>query len=388
MALTVGTRLGHYDVTALIREGGTDTCGTPPTPGSAARRFQMNERCLGAVLTMMTVVFLPLPFPTSGQIQAQAQTATANAWTPPRTPDGQPDLQGVWLNNSATPLERPQVLEGRRFLTDEEVTELKQRADRIFKAGDSDFAGGDNVFLAAFANLDQYTNPNSTSGSVEMIEREFDNRTSMIVDPPDGQIPRLTPDAQQRQAGAAAARQEPPAGPEYLSSWVRCITRGLPRLGAGIYSYYQILQTPGYMVLMMETIHDARIIPLDGRGHLGATVRQWLGDSRGRWEGDTLVVETANFSPTSNFRGSGENLRLVERFTRLGPDTLEHQIAIDDPTTWSTAWTAELRLTQTQHPIYEFACHEGNHRAMRGILAGARLEDEAKTAEEAAKGSR
>ena len=276
----------------------------------------MNERYLGPVLTMMAVV-LPLLVVTSGQIQAQAQTATANAWTLPRTPAGQPDLQGVWLSNSATPLERPEVLNGRQLLTDEEVTELKRRADRIFKTGDSDFAGGDGVFLAAFTNLDQYTNPNSTSGSVEMIEREFENRTSMIVDPPDGQIPPLTPQAQQRQAEAAAARQHPPAGPEDLSSWVRCITRGLPRLGgtsgAGIYSYYQILQTPRYMVLMMETIHDARIIPLDGREHLGATVRQWLGDSRGRWEGDTLVVETSNFSPKSNFRGSRENLRLVER---------------------------------------------------------------------------
>ena len=229
------------------------------------------------------------------------------------------------------------------------------------------------MFLAAFTNLDQYTNPNSTSGSVEMIEREFENRTSMIVEPPDGRIPPLTAQAQQRQAEAAAARQSPPVGPEDLSSWVRCITRGLPRLGgtsgAGIYSYYQILQTPGYVALMMETIHDARIIPLDGREHLGKSVRQWLGDSRGRWDGDTLVVETTNFSPKSNFRGSRENLRLVERFTRVGPDTLEHRIAIDDQTTWATAWTArasahadplpDLRVRVSRRESSRHAGHSG-----------------------------
>ncbi len=322
------------------------------------------------------------------------QTVTTKKWTPPLTPDGRPDLQGVWLSNGATPLERPKELEGRLFLTDAEVAELKARADRIFKDAsvNSDFASGDSVFLAARANVEQYNNPtHSTSSSLEMVEREFDNRTSLIVDPPDGRIPPLTPAAQRRQAAAAAAAQRPPAGPEDLSNANRCITFGVPRLGgnfgAGPYSYYQILQTRDYVVLLMEVIHEARIIPLDGRPHLPPGIRQWDGDSRGRWEGKTLVVDTTNFSPKSNFMGSAENLHLVERFTRVAPDTLNYEITLDDPTTWTKPWTAMLRLKQTQDEIYEFACHEGNPLEIMGILGAARADEKA-AAEAAAKRSR
>jgi len=277
-------------------------------------------------------------------------------------------------------------LEGRQFLTDDEVAELKKRADRLFKDGNSDFASGDNAFLAAFANVEQYKNPNiSTGSSLEMVEREFDHRTSLIVDPPDGKIPPLT-EAQQRQA-AAESRQRLPAGPEDLSNALRCITFGVPRLGgnfgAGPYSYYQILQSPSYVVLIMEIIHEARIIPLDGRPHLSQSIRQWSGDSRGRWEGKTLVVDTTNFSTKSTFMGSAENLHLIERFTRVAPDAIQYEITLDDPTTWTKPWTAMIRLKQTQDKIYEFACHEGNYHVMVGMLAGARAEE--KAAEEAAK---
>jgi hypothetical protein len=307
--------------------------------------------------------------------------AAATTWTPPVTPDGQPDLQGVWLSNSATPLERPKALEGKQFLTDAEVAELKKRAERLFKDGNSDFASGDNAFLAAFANVEQYKNPNiSTGGSLEMVEREFDNRTSLIVDPPDGKIPALTPAAQRRQAGTEA-RMLHPAGPEDYTNPLRCITYGVPRLGgnfgAGPYSYYQILQTRGYVVILMEMIHEARIIPLDGRPHLSRNIRQLNGDSRGRWEGKTLVVDTTNFSPTSNFMGSAENLHVVERFTRVGPDTLKYELTFDDPTTWTKPWTAMIRLKQTQEKIYECACHEGNYQVMVDMLAGARAEENA-----------
>jgi len=170
----------------------------------------------------------------------------------------------------------------------------------------------------------------------------------------------------------------------------RCITWGVPRLGgnsgAGPYSYYQILQTPGYLVLTMETNHDARIIPLDGRPHLPQSLRQWHGDSRGRWEGNTLVVETTNFSPKSNFMGSAENLHLVERFTRVAPDTINYEITLNDPATWTKSWTAVIRLKQTQDKIYEFACHEGSYDVMVGILAGARAQEQAE--EDAAKARR
>ena len=320
------------------------------------------------------------------------KAAATKRWTPPRTPDGQPDLQGVWLSNSATPLERPKAFEGREFLTDDEVAELKRRAARLFQSDNGDFAGGDNFFRALLANPEHYKNPNATEGADDMIERKFDNRTSLIVDPPDGKIP-WTPEGQKRQAAAVAARQaSDAAGAKDLPNDARCLTYGVPRLGdpygAGPFSYYQILQGPGYVVLMMEYIHEARIIaldgPLGGRPHLRESLRQLDGDSRGRWEGNTLIVDTTNFSAQSFFMGSAENLHLVERFTRVAPDTIHYEITLDDPTTWTKPWKAEMPLKQTQEAIYEVACHEGNIEVMHNILAGARAADTA--AEGAGKG--
>jgi hypothetical protein len=289
---------------------------------------------------------------------------------------GQTDLQGVWLSSSATPLERPKGLEGKPFLTDAEVAELKKRAQRLFKQGNSDFASGDNAFLAAYANVEQYKNPNiSTGGAEDMVDREFDNRTSLIVDPPDGKLPALTPAAQRRQAAAEEAAKHPATRPEDLTNFIRCITFGVPRVGgnfgAGPYSYYQIFQTAGYVVLFTEMIHEARIIPLDGRPHLPQNIRLWSGDSRGRWEGKTLVVDTTNFSTKSNYMGSGENLHLVERFMRIAPNRIDYTVTIDDPTTWTKPWTAVVRLKQTPEHIYEFACHEGNYVSMVSMLSGA-----------------
>ena len=308
----------------------------------------------------------------------QSQTSVA-PWPPPRTPDGQPDLQGVWLSKSATPLQRPEALAGREFLTAQEVIELRNRADLLFRDGTNDFAAGDNLFLATLADVDQYNNPRSTCTSLAMLEREFDHHTSLIEDPRNGRLPPLTPAAQRRRRAAAAVEMSPP-GPDALSAWVRCITRGLPRLGgtsgAGIYGYYQIFQVPGYVVLVMETIHDVRIIPLDGRPHLPTRIRQWHGDSRGRWEGTTLVVETTNFSPKATVLGSDENLHLVERFTRIAPDTISYEVTVTDPTAWMAPWTVRMPLSQTDEALYEFACHEGNHYAMVGILAGARMHDD------------
>jgi hypothetical protein len=308
-----------------------------------------------------------------------ALAGQTKTWTPPVTADGQPDLQGTWLDNSATPLERPKELEGRQFLTDKEVAELKQRADRLFNNGYSDFAGGDSFFLAALRNLDQYKNPATTGYSDNMVPREFDNRTSLVVDPPDGRVPPLTPEGKKRQAAAIAAIsfQRPPAGPQDLSSAMRCITPGVPRIGgrwgAGNDGYYEIMQSHGYVIFFMEAFHDARIIPLDGRPHL-TEIRAWNGDSRGRWEGKTLVVDTTNFSPKSSFMGAAENLHLVERFTRLAADTLEYRVTIDDATTWTKPWTVLVRLKQTKDKLYEFACHEGN-LPMMGTLSGARAQE-------------
>ena len=301
---------------------------------------------------------------------------TADAWEPPRTADGRPDLQGVWLNNVATPLERLPELAGRSHLTPEEVATLAARADRIFAAGRSAFATPESAFRAALQNVETYV-AWSTSSSIGMVDVTFTDRTSLVVDPPDGRIPALTPAAEAR-AAAVDRGWEFKTGPEDLSSIHRCITTGVPRLGgnfgAGPYTFYQIVQTPTHLAFVSEAFHEARIIPIDGPPRLPAGVRQWNGASRGRWEGDTLVVETTNFSPRSYYRGSAEGLHLVERFTRAGPDTLAYRVTLTDPGTWASPWTAEVPLQRREQPIYEFACHEGN-KSIVGMLRTARLED-------------
>jgi hypothetical protein len=301
---------------------------------------------------------------------AIASAQPTKGWAPAFTSNGQPDLQGNWVNKNATPLERPKQLEGREFLTDAEVAELKARAVRIFGRGNSDAANGDAVFLAALANVEQYKSENAT-GLTLFLDREFDNRTSLIVDPPDGKIPAYTPAGQQRRAAGAKATnmRTPPDRAQDMTTFQRCITFGVPMPRPGPFtSYYQILQSPGYVVIVMEAIHDARIIPLDGRPHLPQNIRTWNGDSVGHWEGQTLVVDTTNFSPKDDFMGAAENLHLVERFTRVAPDEIRYEMTVDDPTTWTRPWTAMLRLKHTDEKIFEIACHEGNFRIMEDML--------------------
>jgi hypothetical protein len=316
---------------------------------------------------------------TASATSPQPQTSRSTAWKLPHTPDGEPDLQGVWLNNSATPLERPKALEGRSSLTDAEVENLKRNADRLFRDGNADLPVGDSLFLTALANPEQYRSPNGSNRSAAyMVAREFEHRTSLIVDPADGRIPALTPEAQRRRA-ALAAKERALAGPEDLNNNTRCVTTGVPRIGgAGAdpqYGHYQIAQGRGYVAILMETIHDTRIIPLDGRPHLPQSIHQWSGDPRGRWDGATLVVDTTNFAPTSNFLGSSDRLHLVERFTRVSPDTIDYEVTADDPTTWTKPWTVLVHLKQLTVNVYEYACHEGNAHSMEAILAGARRQD-------------
>ena len=315
--------------------------------------------------------------------QRTAQPALG-PYVQPKTPDGQPDIQGVWTNNNATPLERPKMLAGRQFLTDEEVQALKARADELF-AGDGDAAFGDSIFEAVLSDVKQYkpTTFDVQTGNYNafwLVERDFDNRTSLITDPPDGRIPPMLPEAQKRAARDAerlrsTTRAE---GPEDRGLSERCITFGVPDLLAGYNSYYQIYQSPGYVVLVDEKIHDARVIPLDGRPHAPRGLNQWLGDSRGRWEGDTLVVDTINLR--SSFRGASERLHLVERFTRVGPATLHYEIRVDDPDTWTKSWTLMIPLRHTDDAVYEYACHEGNS-GLEKILAGARFEEKEEAAQ-------
>ncbi|MCZ6642706.1 MAG: hypothetical protein O7F71_14095 [Gammaproteobacteria bacterium] len=302
-------------------------------------------------------------------------------WVVPRTPDGRPNLQGVWANNSATPMERPDALAGRDRLTDMEVARLKARSDKLFN-GETDAAFGDAVFKAALAGDEEHVSYDSTTGNYNhfwVVERDFDNRTSLIVDPPDGKIPALTPAAEKRSTARIAYRAEHPADSytDRINS-DRCITYGVPFLGAGYNGYFQISQTPDHVLILQEMIHEARVIPLDGRPHLDPAIRQWTGDPRGHWEGDTLVVETKNFSSKSRFRQAGKNLHLLERFTRTGPDTLQWHLTISDPTTWTKPWTVVILLAKSEDDIFEYACHEGNY-AMEGILSGARSDEMAQS---------
>jgi hypothetical protein len=314
--------------------------------------------------------------------------AGQSGWAVPRTADGRPDLQGVWANNNATPLQRPAALAGKTELSDEELIALRETARELFN-GETDAAFGDSVFEAALAKAKGFKSRDATTGNYNhfwLVERDFDDkRTSLITDPPDGRIPPLTPAAQQRaqaRRGSVGTSTRSEGGGRGYDSWEdrslseRCISFGVPRLGAGYNSYYQIFQNKDHVVLLMETIHDARIISLDGRPHVGGDIRQWHGDSRGRWEGDTLVVETKNYSPKTNVEGANENLNVVERFTRVSADTLNYEVTFNDPTTWTRPWTVMIPLKASQDRVYEFACHEGN-LGMEGILAGARALEKA-----------
>jgi hypothetical protein len=324
------------------------------------------------------------------QVHALAQSVAAKtaktastAWTAPRTADGQPDLQGVWANNNATPLERPKELAGRAFLTPQEVAALQKEAGKLFDNGNSDAAFGDSVFSSVLANLkgtkSGFTSTDGETGdysSVWLVTRDWDNRTSLITDPSDGRLPPVTPAAEKIRAAAAAKRGLPPAGPEDRSLSERCISFGAPRLGAGYNSYFQILQSPKEAVILMETIHDARMIPLDGSPHLPARIQTWLGDSRGHWEGDTLVVDTTNYKPGAFMNISTGKLHVVERYTRTGPDTLKWEITVDDPGAWSKPWSAMVPLRHSKDDLFEYACQEGNY-GLQGILAGARADEKA-----------
>jgi hypothetical protein len=283
----------------------------------------------------------------------------------PRTPDGQPDLQGIWTNATLTPLERPPELRNKAFFTTEEAVEYEKQArerthgDRRDNDPEADLTVGYNDFW-----WDRGTKIVST------------RRTSIIVDPSDGRIPSLTPEAQKKAAARAEARVLHPAdGPEDRSLADRCIMRANPpMLPAGYNNNYQIVQTDGYVVILLEMMHDARIIPLDGRPHLPSNVRQLLGNPHGHWEGNTLVVETTNFTDRTNFRGSGENLRLVERFTRIDKDTLLYQFTVDDPQSFARPWSGEIPMKKTDGPLFEYACHETNY-SMTNMLSSARAEE-------------
>jgi hypothetical protein len=328
-------------------------------------------------LTLLAAVAVALSL-----LPGRAAAQSTHTWTAPRTADGQPDLQGVWANNTATPLERPKALAGREYLTDEEVAALKKKAAELFDNGNSDAAFGDSVYESVLANVkgtkSGFKSIDGETGdysSVWTVARDWDNRTSLIIKPSDGRLPSMTAEAEKRAAGVSFIGR-PAAGPEDRSLSERCITYGSPQLMAGYQSYYQIAQTATSVVILTEMIHDARVIPLDGRPHLPPNIQTWNGDARGHWEGDTLVVDTTNYKPGVFRSVSTEKLHVVERFKRTSADQIQWELTIDDPGAWTKPWTAMIPLRFSKKAIYEYACHEGNY-GLQDILAGARREEKA-----------
>ena len=310
------------------------------------------------------------------QSAAKQATAADKNWTPPRTPDGRPDLQGVWDYRTIAPLERPPELGTKEFFTAEEAakfeSEENQRQNRDLidpEVGGLNYPPGGVIPYNEF-----WYDRGNKLGS---------RRTSLIVDPPDGRLPPWTSEGQKVAELRAARSRDDQLGHPHADSWEdrplqeRCLiglNAGPPMTPGAYNNNVQLLQTPGYVVILNEMVHSARIVPMDGRPH--GNIRQWKGDSRGHWEGDTLVVDTINFKRETNVAGTSANTHLIERFTRTGPDTLAYEFTMDDPTMWTKPWKAVVPMLKSDEPIYEYACHEGNY-AMRSILAGARAADKA-----------
>jgi hypothetical protein len=298
-------------------------------------------------------------------------TAPAKSSSTLRTVDGQPDLQGVWDFRTVTPMERPSELGNKEVFSDQEAEEFAVK--RVQESNVDNLRG---------KTASGASNGQTTTQDVSLAYNEFwfdrgnkvvgTKRTSLVVDPPDGKIPALTPEAKKRLDAERIARERPAEGPEDRSVGERCImgfNSGPPMVPAAYNQNMQIFQTAGHVVVLNEMVHNARIIPLDNRPY--GNIRQWVGMSRGHWEGNTLVVDTRNFSGVTAFRGSSANLHLIERFTRVDKDTLLYEFTAEDPTTWTRKWTAQIPMVRNPQPIYEYACHEGNY-GMEGILSAAR----------------
>ena len=330
----------------------------------------MRHRVLASMCVVAGVVSL-------SALPVAAQTAPRTAW-------GQPDLRGIWDFRTITPLQRPESLAEQEFLTEEEAANLEQEVlDR-----NADLANRPALRTEVTESVDRgadgapgfYNNFWLDRGTRAVGSR----RTSLIIDPPNGRIPDLTASGQRTADARRAYRQEHPA-----DSWVdrsaydRCIlgfNAGPPITPGGYNQNLHLFQTPDHVVLVTEMVHTVRVVPLDGRPVLSDDVRQWSGDSRGHWEGETLVVETSNFNDQRGWRGSTTNMKLVERYTRVDADTLDYEFTVIDPETWTSSWTASIPMRRSLNPMYEYACHEGNH-SMDGILAGRRAEERAAPAQ-------
>ena len=331
----------------------------------------MSYRCSAvmSVLALSIALVGLAPVPVAAQTAKRA--STGKSWTPPRTPDGKPDLQGVWNSATLTPFERPKEFAGKEFFTPQEAAEFTKA--ELYRVDGDRRDGGDNADVGRAYNEFWRDRGKLTP----------ELRTSMIVDPPDGRVPPLTPQAEKIVAARRAAnRGHEFDGPENRSLAERCIqvrNAGPPMIPTNYNSNYQIVQSPGYVALLSEQIHDVRIIPTDRRPHIPSNIRLISGDSVGYWEGETLLVETTNFTDRTAFQDSGEHMKLIERFTRTGPDTLMYEFTVVDPESFTRPWTARYPMTKTNDMIFEYACHEGNY-GLAGSLAGARVEEKAAAA--------
>ena len=360
--------------------------------------MRARSRAVVDVVAVATVVAVSagLLAPAIAAGQNAAGQAAAD-WTPPRTPWGDPDLQGAFTNKTITPIERPLALAGQEFLTAEEAATLErevvERNQELLNRPRQRTEATASVDVGVDGAPGFYNNFWLDRGTAST------GRTSIIVDPLDGRIPPLTSEAQRREDDRAAARGL--RGP--ADTWTdmdlndRCMlwSVGPPMLPTGYNNNYLFLQTPDHVVIHVEMIHDTRIIPLDGRPRLGPQLPQWLGEMRGRWEGDTLVVETTNLATTeegsafgndpvriraANGGGGGSALRIVERFTRTGPDTIRYEFTVEDPSRWARPWSGELPMRTADGPLFEYACHEGNY-SIANVLSGERANDREAAAE-------
>ena len=327
--------------------------------------------CAFAVVSLALLTSLDLNGQ-SGTASSAAQTrAKAAPKAIPRTPEGKPDMQGEWTNQTFTPLERPAQYKDKQFFTAEEAEAVAKKGIEDVK----DVPRGEEVKSDADIHYDDGI------WLLEHYEKGAMLRTSIITDPPDGRIPALTAEAQKRNQARAAARKGigPFDSAQARGLSERCIYwahEGPPILPTGYNSNLQIHQGPQTFVVIPEMMPVARIVPLDGRPKLGTNVRGYRGDSRGRWDGDTMVVETTNYFEKTAWRNAGANLKVTERFTMTSPKTIRYQFTVDDPTTWTRPWSGEYEMTRIDGPIYEYACHEGNY-GLPSILKGARLAEEA-----------
>jgi len=334
----------------------------------------MSRRSFAVTAALAAFTFSVGAPPAAGQALSPAAKPAkeAKSWTPPRTPDGAPDLEGVWTNNTATPLQRPKNLAGKEFYTQAELEGLvKGEKDRLAKNEEEGRPTEPGTAEDVHYDFSEY---GLDRGQSKLV---WNQRTSIIVGP-DGRIPPLTPEARQRLAERRAKEKGHEFdGPESRPLGARCLARanvGPPLLPTAYNSNLQIVQGTGYVVIETEEIHDARLIPTDGRRHVPSTIRQWLGDSVGHWEGNTLVVDTTNFTDLNPFEGA-QNLHVVERLTRVDDETILYQFTVEDPGMWTKPWSGEVPISKIQGQLYEYACHEANY-GLANTLRGARVAEE------------